>query len=129
MRKLIILDLRDTLVRGSNGQAYADLEATLRMLQQAKFDVMLYSMSEPWTYQTLVKYADVFAQVGRIVLVKQKSAADVRALGTAYDNVCMVGDGPEEKAIAQELGYPFLAVGPEGLQATGLEAWVDRLTI
>lgn len=128
MRKLFIFDLKDTLVRGS-GRWCADCDAIIRTSKQLNSDMLLYSMNEPWTYRTLARYADSFAAFGRIVLTRQKQTTDIRALCAAYDTVGMAGDGPEERGVAEELGYPFLLVGPEGLVAAEFAAWAERLTV
>jgi len=92
------------------------------------FELLLYSMNEPWTYTVLGKYADAFSEFQTVLLTTKKKNDDLRPVAAAYDIALMVGDGQEEQGIARNLGYPFLLVREE-LRVQAFSKWLEEFDI
>ncbi len=126
MKKLLIFDLKNTLVYQGDRMC-SEYEKIIAYAQAQRFELLLYTMNEPWSFRVLEKYAGLFAKFQLMLLTTKKKKEDIKSLIASYNTVAIVGDGPEEQAIAKYLGLPFFLVRQE-LTEAALRTWLVGLS-
>lgn len=118
---LNIFDLKNTLVN-SEGLLMINQEDIYRLKNTS--DLVLYSIAEPWTFNVLREFSELFANFSAILLVDKKKPDDLRGFRKRYKKIVVIGDGEEaEIAVARTLGFEAILVdGSAGSIVEALEA-------
>lgn len=110
MKKLIVFDLKNTLLR-ENGDWLDGALRTVEYANELGCETLLYSMNEQWTYEMLGKYPKEFCLFTNILLVSIKKESDLEQFQDKYELIVVIGDSfNEELAFASALNYPYLRV-------------------
>ena len=110
MKDLIIFDLQNTLV--SVNKKVIPKREKLVTTAKKQGEIWLYSIVEPWTFEVLETYKELFSSFNKILLVKKKSKEDLRDIPAK--RVWVIGDDTKaELLFAQILGYESVDVADD----------------